>query len=156
MSLLISLIASGGIRDHTQSTLAAYSGLNLRTSIAASPEQRASRQVETGRDNYRAIALAQVAGSQSWVGKEPIAIALRTFGIPPSEGRVQEVSLNYPRPDQAVIVLNQTRLADESIARVRYRLEFLRTDQPAQANQQWKVIWAGFQVKEKVPDMSAN
>ncbi|MBD1874862.1 hypothetical protein H6F75_15350 [Nodosilinea sp. FACHB-131] len=77
------------------------------------------------------------------VGEEPTEIALAAFGsTEPGEGNFEEeVELVGQTDDQALVVLTQTGLADDSVNGTRYRLEFVPE------GDQWRLDWAGSQVR---------
>ncbi|MBD1915334.1 MULTISPECIES: hypothetical protein [Cyanophyceae] len=77
------------------------------------------------------------------VGEEPTEIALAAFGsTEPGEGNFEEeVELVDQTDDQALVVLTQTGLADDSVNGTRYRLEFVPE------GDQWRLDWAGQQVR---------
>lgn len=77
------------------------------------------------------------------VGEDPTEIALAAFGsTEPGEGNFEEeVELVEQTDDQALVVLTQTGLADDSVNGTRYRLEFVPE------GDQWRLDWAGSQVR---------
>lgn len=77
------------------------------------------------------------------VGADPTAVALATFGsTEPGEGNFEEtVELVEETDDQALVLLTQTGLADDSVNGMRYRLEFVPE------GDQWRLDWAGSQVR---------
>ena len=77
------------------------------------------------------------------VGEEPTEIALAAFGsTEPGEGNFkEEVDLVEQTDDQAIVILTQTGLADDSVNGMRYRLEFVPE------GDQWRLDWAGSQVR---------
>lgn len=74
---------------------------------------------------------------------EPTEVALAAFGsTEPGEGNFEEeVELVDQTDDQALVVLTQTGLADDSVNGTRYRLEFVPE------GDQWRLDWAGQQVR---------
>lgn len=97
------------------------------------------------RQNYQSISLAEFAPN-ALVGTNPKAIALSVFGNIESEGGSQEVTVDYPQRDRAIVTITQTGVADDSIGAIRYRVE-LQKNRSAQASKQWEIVWAGSQVK---------
>ncbi|MEA5448855.1 hypothetical protein VB780_09770 [Leptolyngbya sp. CCNP1308] len=77
------------------------------------------------------------------VGSDPTDIALAVFGsTEPGEGNFEEeVELIDETDDQALVMLTQTGLADDSVNGTRYRLEFVPE------GDQWRLDWAGSQVR---------
>lgn len=77
------------------------------------------------------------------VGAEPTEVALAAFGsTEPVEGNFEEeVEVVDQTDDQALVMLTQTGLADDSVNGMRYRLEFVPE------GDQWRLDWAGSQVR---------
>ncbi|WP_446365222.1 hypothetical protein [Coleofasciculus chthonoplastes] len=98
------------------------------------------------REDYRSIDLSQQADRMSLTGSNPNAIALSAFGNTESNTDSATVDVSYPQPDQAIVILTQTGLKDDSVQDIRYRVEFQKNPS-AQANEQWQMIWAGSQFK---------
>ncbi|EDX73852.1 hypothetical protein MC7420_5732 [Coleofasciculus chthonoplastes PCC 7420] len=98
------------------------------------------------REDYRSIDLSQQTDRTSLTGSDPKAIALSAFGNRDSNTDSASVDVSYPKPDQAIVILTQTRLKDDSVRGIRYRVEFQKNPS-AQANEQWQMIWAGSQFK---------
>jgi hypothetical protein len=80
---------------------------------------------------------------KNWVGTDPKQITRSVFGnSEPVEGNFHEEVLLVERTDKtALVILTQTGLADDSVAGMRYRLEFIRE------GNQWRLNWAGRQVR---------
>ncbi len=100
------------------------------------------------RDNYQSLALdrywGQKADSVSPVGKNPQQVALAALGLQEKvESEQEEIEVDYPQDRQAVVTITQTQLADDSIAAIRYRVEFAPYGDDTE--QQWQVVWAGRQ-----------
>jgi len=100
---------------------------------------------QTNRANYKSIPLETINSSQQ--GSDPRAIALEAFGNIESEGGLREVRVEYPQPNLAIVTIIQTGVLDDSIAGIRYRVELLPTVESAQTGKEWKIVWAGSQVK---------
>lgn len=98
------------------------------------------------RENYKAISLEQIADAKTLIGDDPKAIALSAFGDTQSEGGSRDVAVDYPQPNQSIVTITQTGVADDSVGAIKYRAEFVPT-QSSQVGKQWKMIWAGSQVK---------
>jgi hypothetical protein len=77
------------------------------------------------------------------MGASPQEIALAAFGLDdPGEGNfTQEVTVEEQTATDAVVILTQTGLLDDSVEAMRYRLEFVAADN------QWEMVWAGRQVR---------
>ncbi|MBE9113587.1 hypothetical protein IQ273_29885 [Nodosilinea sp. LEGE 07298] len=88
-------------------------------------------------------AYSEVPVPEGAVGAEPTDIALATFGsTEPVEGNFEEeAELVEQTDDQALVILTQTGLADDSVNGMRYRLEFVPE------GDQWRLDWVGQQVR---------
>ncbi len=88
-------------------------------------------------------AYSEVPVPEGAVGADPTDIALATFGSSePVEGNFEEkAELIEQTDDQALVILTQTGLADDSVNGMRYRLEFVPE------GDQWRLDWAGRQVR---------
>ncbi|MGG6238761.1 hypothetical protein ACQ4N7_08985 [Nodosilinea sp. AN01ver1] len=98
----------------------------------------AGGDIESDRAAYSEIPVPEGA-----VGANPTDVALATFGsTEPGEGNFEEeAELIEQTDDQALVVLTQTGLADDSVNGMRYRLEFVPE------GDQWQLDWAGRQVR---------
>jgi hypothetical protein len=102
----------------------------------------------TNRDNYRPISSDQMARVRTLGGDDPQAIALEAFGNPEAgspEGGSQEVNIEYPQSDLAVVTITQTNIADDSVNSIRYRVELAPKPKDSQTDKQWEIVWAGSQ-----------
>jgi hypothetical protein len=117
-----------------QQTLPAYS----QVSAAAQPPER---------DQYQPIALETI--SSVLQGSDPAAIALNAFGSMESEGGTRQVEVAYPQANQAVVIITQTGLADDSVAAIKYRVELSTFGRSilVTSPRVWQMVWAGSQVK---------
>lgn len=80
------------------------------------------------------------------IGKEPEAIALAALGLTETvESEQEQVELDYPRDNLAIVTITRTNLADDSVAGRRYLVEFAPYGD--QVDQQWQVVWAGQKFK---------
>lgn len=118
---------------------------SLTLSSERATAQWVSDRTPAERQNYTSIPLAEIAPN-ALVGKNPKAVALSAFGNIESEGGSQDVSVDYPQRDRAIVTITQTGVADDSSGAIRYRVE-LQQNQSAQAGKQWEIVWAGSQVK---------
>ncbi len=126
---------------------------------ATSESMRSSRESQA-RDNYQSLALDRYWGQKenfsqsetrelvtepvSPVGKNPQQVALTALGLQEKVESEQEiVEEDYPQDHQVVVTITQTKLADDSVAAIRYRVEFAPYGDDAK--QQWQVVWAGRQ-----------
>jgi hypothetical protein len=93
-----------------------------------------------GRSVYQQLPLPQDA---KLIGVEPKQIAVDLFGISePVEGNFQEeILLTKQTNTEAIFNLIQTGLPDDSVAGMRYRLEFKRE------GEKWRLDWAGRQLR---------
>jgi hypothetical protein len=87
-----------------------------------------------------------MADTAAVVGNDPKEIALSAFGNIESEGGIRDVKVDYPQPNQAVVTITQTGVADDSVGGIRYRVE-LRQNKEVPTGRQWEIVWAGSQVK---------
>jgi WD40 repeat protein len=119
-------------------------------------------KLPTVRDNYLPLTITkywgdyeQLGGGESVelstsnpspIGQDPQAVALAAFGLTETvESEQEEVELDYPRDNLATVTITQTNLADDSIADIRYLVEFVPYGDAKE--EQWQVIWAGQQFK---------
>ena len=107
---------------------------------------------DTVRNNYRPLVLNKVWGNFSpkkmpSIGNDPQQIAISVLGLREKVAKETEVvEVTYPQENKAVVTIGQTNLADDSIAGIRYRVEFAPYGSISE-DQQWRVIWAGEQYK---------
>lgn len=140
----ISLSACGSQRSlRANPSPVSPSSLTLTSKRATA--QLVSERTPTERQNYKSISLAEIEPN-ALVGTEPKAIAVSAFGNIESEGGSQDVTVDYPQRDRTIVTITQTGVADDSIRAIRYRVE-LQQHQTAQAGKEWKIVWAGSQVK---------
>lgn len=111
----------------------------------SSAETTVSR-VQAQREDYKPIALSEIADANALRGNEPKAIALSAFGTTELEGGSQDVTVDYPQPNLVVVIITQMGLGDDSVAGIRYRAELMPTTKSSQADKQWEMVWAGSQV----------
>jgi hypothetical protein len=99
-----------------------------------------STEAGEGRGAYSEVPLPL---ADPLVGTDPEQIALAAFGMDdPGEGNfTQEVTVVEQTATEAVVTLTQTGLLDDSVAGMRYWLEFTAADN------QWELVWAGRQVR---------
>lgn len=126
-----------------------------QTKPAAASYSTASRQkqsqdkpaaTETARKDYKPISLTKIEKTESLTGSDPKELALSVFGKTESEGGSRDVTVDYPQPDQAIVTITQTGVADDSIAAIRYRVELVPTNSAPTAKS-WKIVWAGSHFK---------
>jgi len=95
------------------------------------------------RSRYRKINTQEFVSSYQLSGSEPKAVALQFFqklAGDSEEGRKSEqISIEYPSRQTAVVNVTVVGLADDSVRAIRYRLEFKR-----QAGS-WQIVWVGSQ-----------
>lgn len=115
--------------------------LNQNPAIA-----KTTTNTQTERQNYKPISLSEIADTEARGGSDPKALALSAFGKTGIEGGSQQVTVDYPQPNQAVVIITQLGVADDSVRGIRYRAEFVPTTKSAQAQKQWEIVWAGSQV----------
>lgn len=156
LGMAVALSACTSISEHPESkSTAAISSPNSgkTSSVNSSPIAQRSQTfnqnnsgIQADRENYKLISLEKTANPDALRGNDPKAIALSAFGTIESEGGRQEVTVDYPQADYAIVSIIQTGVADDSVGAIKRRVE-LRQKQSSQATQQWEVIWAGSQVK---------
>ncbi len=125
-------------------------------SPAAQPSQTRSQNYSAGntakrptqekRESYKPISLTKIGQSDALVGNDPKAIALSAFDDIESEGSSPSVTVDYAQPNQAIVTITQTGVADDSVGGIKYRVEFQQKPS-APTSQQWQMVWAGSQVK---------
>ena len=138
-------LSACSVGDSTQST----------PTPASSPSvEQSSRQVsqnapvaESERAKYKPIPLQEIKSANSLKGTDPKAIAIAHFGQTESEGGTREVTVEYPQQNLAVVTITQTGVADDSVGAIRHRVELVPTSPSAQTAKEWKLAWAGSQVK---------
>ncbi len=80
------------------------------------------------------------------IGVDPQAIAQSAIGLSEtSESEQEQVQLEYPEANLARVTITQTNLTDDSVADIRYLVEFAPYGDAAA--EQWQIIWAGEQFK---------
>jgi hypothetical protein len=95
------------------------------------------------RSNYESINVKQFLGDRKITVSNPKDIAAKLFSSDrESEGRKSDqISVEYPTRETAVIVQTVVGLADDSVAGMRHRIE-LRLRQ-----NKWEIVWIGRQSK---------
>jgi hypothetical protein len=120
--------------------------------FASQPSQKLTSKSSTTansqvqRENYKGISLDKIADADALVGNDPESVALSTFGNIDSEGGSRDVTVDYPQSQRAIVTITQTGVADDSVGGIKHRVELEQT-KSAQTDPQWKVVWAGSQVK---------
>jgi hypothetical protein len=152
-----------GKRPESNSTAATDSS-NPRKSSSSSPSpteqpkstprqgstntKTTTAQAQAQRKNYKPVSLSEFAQGKPLTGDDPKAITLSVFGNAESqEGGSQEVTVDYPQSDLAVVTITRMGVADDSIGGIRYRAELVATSKPTSPGKQWKLVWAGSQMK---------
>lgn len=153
-----------GQRSESNSTAATDSS-NPRKSSSSSPSpseqskstprqgstiaKTATAQAQAQRKNYKPLSLSEIAQSKPLTGNDPKALTLSIFGNVESqeEGGSQEVTVDYPQSDLAVVTITRIGVADDSIGGIRYRAELVATSDSTSTGKQWKLVWAGSQTK---------
>jgi len=124
------------------------------SSLNNSDAKTTTASAKAHRENYKSISLTKIADAKALVGNDPKALAerlqrrfaLSAFGNVESEGGSRDVTVDYPQPNQAIVTITQTGVADDSVGAIRYRVE-LQPEKSAQTGNQWEIVWAGSQVK---------
>jgi hypothetical protein len=109
-------------------------------------EKTTTTNTQSERQNYKPILLSEIADTEARVGSDPKALALSAFGNTETEGGSRQVTVDYPQPNQAVVIITQLGVADDSVRGIRYRAEFVPTTKSPQTQKQWEIVWAGSQV----------
>ena len=82
----------------------------------------------------------------SAIGSDPQAIALAALGLTEIiESETEEVEVDYPQEDIAVVTVTQTNLLDDSVAGIRYQVKFAPYSNGTA--KLWQVVSAGQQFK---------
>ena len=128
-----------------------------------SVDNSATATQENIKDSYRAIPIrkywtnqeqqtTQPAAPQkqkpSSIGTDPQAIALSGLGLKEIVEAEKQVETEYINDNFAKVTITQTNLTDDSVAAIRYLLEF--APYGADTDKKWQVVWAGeqFQCRE--------
>ena len=112
----------------------------------SSAAQTTTRSTQADRENYKPISLSTITDAKTLIGNDPKSTALSAFGNTESEGGSRDVTVKYPQPNQAIVTITQTGVADDSVGGIRHRIE-LQPTQSIQSVKQWKIVWAGSQMK---------
>ena len=80
----------------------------------------------------------------SSIGRDPQAIGLSGLGLKEIV-EVEQVETEYINDNLARVTITQSNLTDDSVAAIRYLLEFAPYD--ADTDKKWQVVWAGEQFK---------
>lgn len=123
---------------------------NQQASQNSPPSDTRGLESQVQRSGYKSIPLNQISSSHSLQGTEPKTIALEAFGNTESEGGARTAAVDYPQPDKAVVSITQTGVADDSVASIRYRVEFILKPSSTKTSKHWEMAWAGSQVKCRV------
>lgn len=128
----------------------------------AEAEASSLKQENSIKDNYQVLPLAQywdrgeqlteispaeqVESLPSSIGKDPQAIAWAALGLKETvELEQEQIQLDYPQNNLAVVTITQTNLGDDSVKDRRYLVKFAPYGETTQ--QQWQVVWAGQQFR---------
>jgi len=97
----------------------------------------------TTRSNYQAINAKQFLADRKITVSNPKDIAAKLFSSDrESEGRKSDqISVEYPTRETAVILQTVVGLADDSVAGMRHRIELRLTQN------KWEIVWMGRQSK---------
>jgi len=90
------------------------------------------------RVGYEPVSLSSI--SAPLTGNDPKQLAIKAFATFDPIG-TQQVQVTRPATNQAVVMLAFIGVGDDSVQGMKYRVELKRT------GQQWKIVWAGYQVK---------
>ena len=115
---------------------------------------RSSAETTNPKADYRPISIAEYWDERpssgivkpSAIGEDPVKIALSALGLTEIiESEREEVELDYPSDNLATVTITQTNLADDSIAGIRYLINFAPYGDSD--DEKWQVVWAGQQFK---------
>ena len=128
-----------------------------------SVDNSATATQENIKDSYRAIPILKYWTNQeqqiiqpviqsaapqkqkpSSIGIDPQAIALSGLGLKEIV-EAEKVETEYIKDNLARVTITQTNLTDDSVAAIRYLLEFAPYD--ADTDKKWQLVWAGEQFK---------
>ncbi|MEG4444534.1 hypothetical protein QUB47_20400 [Microcoleus sp. AT9_B5] len=103
----------------------------------------AAMRQPTARSHYEEINAKQFLASRKITVSKPKDIAAKLFIFgEESEGRKSEqISVEYPTRETAVIVHTVIGLADDSVGAMRHRIEF------SIRQNKWEIVWIGRQSK---------
>lgn len=99
------------------------------------------------RRDYQPISLDQIATNESpqqktLIGDDPKTMVLERFGLSSIQAsQNQQITVICPESNQVIVLLTQTGLLDDSVAGIRYYIEFVPVDN------KWQIRWAGKQQK---------
>lgn len=103
------------------------------------------------RRDYLEIDLSTISSTIELAGTDPEAIALAAFGmdnLETAEGSPEQiVTINTDTPNQAIVIITQTGLLDDSVRGIQYRVDFEpdTLDSNSSSTAQWRVVWSGRQ-----------
>lgn len=97
----------------------------------------------SARSGYRVVNVKNFVTQNQLSNSNPNQVAVKLFAdTEEAEGRKSEnVEVNYPTRDTAVVLMTKEGLADDSVAAIRRRVEMQRTQS------KWQVTWVGEQNK---------
>ncbi|MGB7440187.1 MAG: hypothetical protein WA919_03905 [Coleofasciculaceae cyanobacterium] len=110
------------------------------------PPETVASATKGERKGYKPISLTKIEDRTTFIGKKPKEIALLSFGNTDSEKSSEQVAVEYPKANQAIVTITTTDVADDSVNGIRYRVE-LEKNQSAKTGKNWEIVWAGSQYK---------
>lgn len=97
------------------------------------------------REAYQEVPFDELPEDIITQGSDPEAMAKAAFGagdMSAEEGNFQEtVTVDYTNESEAIVILTQTGLLDDSVYGIRYRLDFQRLT----TGDTWEMMWVGRQ-----------
>jgi len=99
------------------------------------------------RRDYQPISLDQIATNdpsqnQTLIGDDPKTMVVEQFGLSNIQAsQNQQITVICSESNQVIVLLTQTGLLDDSVAGIRYYIEFVPVEN------QWQIRWAGKQQK---------
>ena len=140
-----------GIVDGIFGSKTKEAGINFQKSQQLVPDgivgektwSKLNAAIEEGnpRSDFREIKVQDFISSKQIKDFNPKSVAVKLFSsVEEGEGRRSEdISVNYPTTETAVIVHTIVGLADDSVNGIRNRLELKRNQN------RWEIIWVGEQ-----------
>lgn len=135
-------VTSAGISSSSSNASPTQVSQNSPSSVEDSYRGEAISKQD--RTNYDLIPLNSLTSNSNidFTRESPREIVLSLFGFSElRESQQQDIQVDYPCENQAVVTLTQTGLLDDSVAGMRYRVEFVAS------GNNWEMIWAGKQHK---------
>ncbi|MBF2048920.1 MAG: hypothetical protein EDM05_67780 [Leptolyngbya sp. IPPAS B-1204] len=105
------------------------------TAQTASQPAETSTKSDKGGEPFRVVENVQLQP-----GADPMTIVLATRQPSPEPVGSEQIKVNYPSPDKAVVTVTKTGLQDDSVAATRTRYEFTPSDSATEGTKQWQLV----------------